>query len=156
MGTRIGKGILAGFIATIALSALMIIKTAMGMMPHLNAIKMLSTMAHGFIGTPAVPLVGWVLHFMIGSLAWGILFALLYDHIPLRSSTGKGLAFATAAWLLMMVMVMPMAGAGIFGLHLGVGAPVATLILHWVFGAVMGAAYGKLAASHPAATYTHA
>ena len=156
MGTRIGKGILAGFVATIALSALMIIKTAMSMMPHLNAIKMLSTMAHGFIGTPAVPLVGWVLHFMIGSLAWGILFALLYDHIPLRSSTGKGLAFATAAWLLMMVMVMPMAGAGIFGLHLGVGAPVATLILHWVFGAVMGAVYGKLAASHPAATYTHA
>lgn len=156
MGTRIGKGILAGFIATIALSALMIIKTTMGMMPHLNAIEMIDMMAHGLIGTPAVPLVGWLLHFMIGSLAWGILFALLFDSIPLTSPIGKGLAFATAAWLLMMVMVMPMAGAGIFGLHLGLGAPVATLVLHWVFGAVMGSVYGKLAASHPVATYTHA
>lgn len=156
MGTRIGKGIFAGFIATIALSALMIIKTMMGMMPHLNAIKMLGMMAHGFIGTPAVPLVGWLLHFMIGSLAWGILFALLFDRIPLGSPIGKGLAFATAAWLLMMIVVMPMAGAGVFGLHLGLGAPVATLVLHWVFGAVLGATYGKLAAPQPATSYTHA
>lgn len=157
MGTHIGKGIFAGFIATLALSVLMVLKGMMGMMPDLNAIKMLTTMAHGFIGTPAVPLVGWLLHFMIGSLAWGILFALLFEHIPGTSSTTKGLMFGTAAWLLMMVMVMPMAGAGLFGLHLGIGAPIATLMLHWVFGAVLGAVYGKSAATRRlTVTHTHA
>lgn len=156
MDARLGKGILAGFVATIALSALMVMKGLMGMMPNLNAIKMLSMMAHGFMGTPMVPLIGWLLHFMIGSLAWGILFALLFDRIPGKSPLAKGLVFSTAAWLLMMLMVMPMAGAGLFGLHLGMGAPVATLVLHWVFGAVLGAVYGKLTASHTVATYTHA
>lgn len=43
----------------------------------------------------------------------------------------------------MMVMLMPMAGAGAFGLHLGLMAPVATLILHWIYGAVLGAVYGS-------------
>ena len=39
---------------------------------------------------------------------------------------------------------MPMAGAGLFGLGLGVMAPIATLMLHWAYGAVMGATYGAL------------
>ncbi len=157
MGTHIGKGIFAGFVATLVLSALMVMKGMMGLMPDLNAIKMLTAMAHGFMGTPAVPLVGWLLHFMIGTLAWGILFALLFKRIPGSSSTAKGLAFGTAAWLLMMVMVMPMAGAGFFGLHLGIGAPVATLMLHWIFGAVLGAVYGKLLGHRRlVVTHTHA
>lgn len=145
MDTNIGKGMLAGFIATVALSAMMVLKGVMGVMPDLNAIKMLTGMAHGFMGTPVVPIVGWVLHFVIGSIVWGILFAVLIKHIPGNSPTVKGLVFGTAAWLLMMVMIMPTAGAGLFGLHLGMGAPVATLMLHWVFGAVLGAMYGGLA-----------
>jgi len=51
--------------------------------------------------------------------------------------------FASGAWLVMMVMLMPMAGAGAFGLQLGLMAPVATLILHWIYGAVLGAVYGS-------------
>lgn len=142
METNMGKGVLAGFIATVVLSAVMLLKGMMGMMPEMNAIKMLTAMAHGFMNTPAVPIVGWLLHFVIGSVVWGMLFAVLIRHIPGRSSTVKGLVFGTAAWLLMMIMVMPLAGAGLFGLQLGMGAPVATLVLHWVFGAVLGAVYG--------------
>lgn len=156
METHIGKGIISGFIATVVLSMLMVLKGMMGMMPHLNAIKMLTAMAHGYMGTPAVPVVGWLLHFMIGSLAWGILFALLFTHLPGKSATAKGLVFATGAWLLMMVLVMPLAGAGLFGRHLGLGAPIATLVLHWIFGAVLGVVYGKLLETHPVVAHTHA
>jgi hypothetical protein len=46
-----------------------------------------------------------------------------------------------AAWLGMMIIVMPMAGAGLFGMNLGIMAPVMTLVLHVVFGAVLGAVY---------------
>lgn len=41
------------------------------------------------------------------------------------------------------VMVMPMAGAGMFGMTLGMMAPVMTWGLHLVFSAVMGMTYGR-------------
>ena len=156
METHIGKGIIAGFAATVVLSALMVMKAMMGMMPDMNAIKMLTGMAHHLVATPATPVVGWLLHFMIGTLIWGYLFALLFNYLPSQSTAIKGVVFGTAAWLLMMVMVMPMAGAGLFGLHLGIGAPVATLILHWVYGAVLGTVYGKLAHFEVPTTHAHA
>jgi hypothetical protein len=37
-----------------------------------------------------------------------------------------------------------MAGAGLFGVKLGMIAPVMTLILHLIWGAVLGYTYGKL------------
>lgn len=144
MESNMGKGVIAGFVATLVLSVLMVMKAMMGVMPQMNAIAMLAGMAHRWMGTPMLPLVGWGLHFMIGSLLWGGLFAGLVKAIPGRSPLAKGLIFATAAWLLMMVLVMPMAGAGLFGLHLGFGAPVATLMLHAVYGAVLGVVYGRL------------
>jgi len=153
MQVNVPKGILAGFIATIALSVLMVLKATMGMMPQMNAIRMLAGMAHGILGMPASPIVGWIIHFIIGTLIWGILFAVLIERIPGQSATAKGLVFGTAAWVLMMVVIMPMAGAGLFGLHLGIGAPIATLILHWVYGAVLGAVYGRVGAPVHAAQH---
>jgi hypothetical protein len=41
----------------------------------------------------------------------------------------------------MMIAMMPMAGAGFFGSHLGMTAPVMTLMLHIVFGFVLGSVY---------------
>ena len=145
MKANIGNGIVAGFVATVVLSALMLVKGMMGLMPNLDVVQMLSSMAHADMGTPALPVVGWVLHFMIGSFAWGGAFAVLYARIPGDSALAKGMIFGSAAWLLMMVMVMPMAGAGFFGLSLGIMAPVATLMLHWVLGAALGLTYAKLA-----------
>ena len=37
----------------------------------------------------------------------------------------RGAIFATGAWLVMMIVMMPMAGAELFGLHLGMMAPLA-------------------------------
>ncbi len=141
---NISKSILAGFVATIVLSALMVMKMKMGLMPELNAIKMMTTMAHGMMGTPANPLVGWVMHFMIGSVLWGTSFALFGESLPGSGYVTKALFFSVLAWLLMMIMVMPMAGAGFFGLSLGMMAPVMTLILHLIYGAVLGLVYSKL------------
>ncbi len=144
---NISKSIIAGFVATIVLSVLMVMKMKMGLMPELNAIKMMTTMAHGMMGTPANPLVGWVMHFMIGSVLWGTSFALSGESLPGSSYVTKALFFSVLAWLLMMIMVMPMAGAGFFGLSLGMMAPVMTLILHLVYGTVLGLVYSKLLGS---------
>jgi len=44
----------------------------------------------------------------------------------------------------MMVAMMPMAGAGFFGMQLGMMTPVMTLVMHLVFGAVLGGVYAML------------
>lgn len=131
---RFGRGLLAGFVATIVLSGFMLIKHAMGLMPQLNVIMMISHIMR----TP--PAVGWIMHFMIGTVLWGLIYASL-NRLLVGPQWLRGVEFATGAWLLMMIMLMPVAGAGVFGLELGMTAPIATLILHWIYGAVLGAVY---------------
>jgi hypothetical protein len=134
--TNLTNGFLAGFIATIVLSVLLIAKTMMGIMPGLDVAAMLS----GMMGAPLI--VGWIAHFMIGTIAWGGGFVLLYERIPGGSALVKGIVFGVAAWLAMMILVMPMAGAGLFGMAFGIMAPMMTLVLHVIFGAVLGGVYG--------------
>ena len=141
---NVTKGVVAGLVATIVLSAIMYVKAMMGLMPELNVIGMLA----GMMKSGAM--MGWVAHFMIGAVVWGVLYALLYSRIPGGSSLVKGIVFGIGAWVIMMIAVMPMAGAGVFGMKLGMMAPVMTLMLHAIFGAVLGGVYGKLSASSAA------
>jgi hypothetical protein len=131
------KGMVAGFIATVVLSALMLIKQRMGLVPQLNPIEMLAKMAGG--STPAV---GWVPHFLIGAVVWGSLFPIFDARVPGGSHWLNGILFGIGAWILMMVLVMPMAGAGLFGMALGIVMPIATLVFHLFYGAVLGGIYG--------------
>jgi hypothetical protein len=131
------KGIVAGFVATIVLSALMITKSMMGLMPELNVIRMLASM----MGANAQA-AGWVAHILIGTVLWGTLFALVDPDLPGGSYWVKGVIFGVGAWLLMMVSIMPLGGAGLFGMNLGTIAPIMTLVLHIIFGAVLGGVYG--------------
>lgn len=136
----IGRGIAAGFVATVALSAMMLIKHSMGLMPELDPIAMITAMAGA-----SSPAVGWIGHFVIGSIFWGVGFAIVSPYLP-GPYRLRGIIFAAGAWLMMMLAVMPMAGAGLFGLGLGMMVPVATLALHVVFGLVLGGIYGLLSA----------
>jgi len=52
------RAMIAGFIATVVLSILMIGKSMMGIMPALNPVHMLSSMAHERMGMPDTPMVG--------------------------------------------------------------------------------------------------
>ncbi len=145
---KTAAGMFAGLIATIVLSAIMIMKSMMGLMPDVNAINMLTGMASSMMGTPPTPIVGWIIHFMIGVFLWGILFSLLYPNLPTSSGWSKGIVFSIGAWLLMMLIPMPTAGAGLFGLNIGMHAPMATLMLHIIFGLVLGGVYAKQRAPH--------
>lgn len=139
MASSIGRGMIAGFAATVVLSAMMVLKQSMGIMPALNPIAMMSDV----LGA-STPSVSWLMHFMIGTVLWGAGFAIV---APVLSGPYilRGVIFAGAAWLMMMVIVMPMAGSGFFGLGLGVMAPVVTLVMHVVFGLVLGGVFGLLA-----------
>ena len=86
-------GIVAGFIATVVLSILMLIKSMMGVLPALDLIAMLSGMGNRWMHLPDTPMVGWIIHFMIGTLLWGIVFALVHCH-----ADGRRRLVRHAAW----------------------------------------------------------
>jgi Family of unknown function (DUF6789) len=143
--TNVSKGIVAGLAATVVLSMIMVAKGMMGLMPGLNVIAMLSSMAG------AAPVVGWVMHFAIGILVWGLAFVGVRNILPGTTVVAKGISFGIAAWIMMMLVVMPMAGGGIFGLNLGMMAPVMTLMLHAIYGAVLGFVFSRLGSDHSVA-----
>lgn len=140
---RIGKGLVAGLAATLVLSALMVMKSMMGIMPELDLPNMLAAM----MGSPGNLALGWGAHFMIGGVGYGIAMALADGALPGDSSTAHGVLIGFIGWLVMMVALMPMAGAGFFAMRMGMMAPAMTLVLHLMFGAVLGWTYGKLHAS---------
>lgn len=149
---RVTKGFLAGAAATAVLSALMVMKAAMGLMPQLD----LPNMIAGMIGAPDTPMIGWGVHVMIGVVGYGLAIALLDTRLPGKSQVSHGVLIGLGGWVVMMVMLMPMAGAGLFAMSLGVMAPIMTLVLHLIFGGVLGWTYGRLLTRANASTHAHA
>ena len=134
---KLKNAVLASLVATVVLSAMMLIKTKMGVMPELNIIQMLA----GMMGAGAV--VGWLMHFMVG-IGYGIAFSQINQLLPSKNMVVKGILIGIAGWLVMMIALMPMMGVGMFGMKMGIMAPMMTLILHIIFGATLGFVYSKL------------
>lgn len=135
------KGIIAGLVATLALSALMIARMAAGLLPQFDPIELLANML--VMGGDRA--LGWVVHFVLGAVVWGALYALTEPYLPVQGRARRGTLFGVLAWLMVMLAVMPLAGAGVFALRMGVVAPFVTLVLHLAYGVVLGSVYGRLA-----------
>jgi len=123
---RIGNGVVAGFIATFAMSVL-------------HEPVALLTQAVGMRAPP----VGLLFHFFVGTLLWGSMFGILHDILP-GPSWLRGTIFSAGALLLVMLVVLPAVGAGWFGARCGTFAPLAIAAFHLLYGATLGLAYGKL------------
>ena len=133
------RGLLAGFTATLVVSLLMLLKQAVGFMPNVNLVMELAYA----LGRHRA-LAGWTAHFVIGVIAWGMLFV-WFDRYLRFPHWINGLFFASIVWLGVMLVVIPAAGHGLFGARgLALGTPTVTLFLHWVYGTVLGSVYGLL------------
>ena len=134
------KGIVAGLVATILLSVLMIMKSKMGIMTDVNIIAMLASKMGGN------SIMAWLAHFMIGMLGYGFTYVLVFSKLPFESIILRGIILGIAGWVAMMIAIMPMMNAGLFGLNLASGmmVPVVTLMLHIIFGAVLSFVNSKL------------
>lgn len=137
---HIGKGMAAGLVATLVLSALMVLQSMMGIAPQMNLPGMLA----GLTGAADNLLVGWIVHFLIGVVVYGVAIAWAARSGRGNSFIAQGVLIAVVGWVIMMAVLMPMAGAGLFGLGMGIGLPVMTLVLHLIYGAVLGWMYGRL------------
>lgn len=123
---RIGNGVVAGFIATLALSVLhepvMVVAEAVG---------------------ADAPVTGWLFHFFVGTLLWGGAFGFAHDYLP-GASWVRGVIFAAGAAAIVLVGIAPFTGAGLLGLELGVVAPIIVVLFHLAYGAILGAIYDRL------------
>ncbi|MCH8506076.1 MAG: hypothetical protein LAT50_17405, partial [Ectothiorhodospiraceae bacterium] len=105
---ELGRGLIAGLVATLAVSLLMIMRLSAGIMPWFNPIEIMNINAQQLLGTPSSAVVGWGIHFIVGTVIWGVLFILLAPKLPGRTYIQRGLLFGTLAWLLVMVTVFPL------------------------------------------------
>jgi hypothetical protein len=137
------KGLIAGFVGTLVLSAVMLLKVKFHLVPEeLSIMSLLGRIAGGSFAA-------WADHFIIGTLVWGLAFAGFDSVVPNVSYWLKGILFSLIAWLIMMVVFLPFVGVGFFGAKLGVLAAVVTLIQHLVYGVALGITYGLLATWAP-------
>lgn len=149
-----GRALLAGVVAWVVFTLLLEMAPAMGL-PKMNVPVMLGDM----FGMNSL-VVGWMMHFVIG-VGLIILYAYVFADLLSGPAWLRGLQFAVLPWLVMMVMLAPMLGVldpmmskmppGFFLIHMGVMAPIGSLMAHLVYGAVGGAVDGYAGAARRAA-----
>lgn len=135
------RGLIAGFIATLAILLLLILKDMVGLSYNLNTMPLLRSLSQQPNPLLISPAIGWIIHFLIFSLLWSFVFTLI---------TAKGLrhpvriyamGFCLFAWLFMMLLTMPLAGNGYFALQKDLWAPLLSLLLHLVWGWILAIVY---------------
>lgn len=137
------KGIVAGFIATLVMTILLFFKNYFGLFSDLNLVEIVNNLNSKYFSMHEYPWAPWVVHFVTGSVIYGIIFAFFNSKLT-ESTIFNGIIIGVAAWFVMMLVVFPLAGGGLFGTVLGENARVASLGLHVIYGMILGYSYGKL------------
>lgn len=143
-------GIEAGLFATLILSIIMAVKSSLNILPELNPIEILNSIIPYKEQLNLKPTAGWAIHMFIGIVIWGSAYEKLLSFLPTQNHLVKAISFSIAAWLLMMLAVMPLAGHGLFGIELGVEMKAAfiTLLFHIIYGLFLGLSYQKLSSKN--------
>ncbi len=137
---NLSRGVAAGFVATCVLSVFILAKQ---WLPQFDTVTLLDGIARGLAmdsGLP-VPFAGWLWHFVIGSLLWGWMYAVMEPIVPGRRAWQKGIYFGLMVTALVWFTVVPLAGAGAFGTRLSWTQPFVSLAQHLVYGVVLALTY---------------
>lgn len=147
-----GSAILAGLVATAVMTALMYLGKAMGMpmdMPRMLGLMFASPDHPGMVYG-----LGLAVHVMMG-VAFAVAYGLLFAALGIDPSWAWGATFGAIHGVIagvtfgMMPAMHPrmgpgeaLAAPGPFGINYGSMVPMGVLLLHVVFGAVVGWVYG--------------
>lgn len=132
MARNLKSIVVGGLTATAIMTALMLGAPMMGL-PKMPIGNMLAS----FMGIPVA--LGWVLHFIIGTILAAAYVLLLRDRLP-GPNPIKGALYSLIPFLAAQLLVMPMMGMGVFS-SLAPQAPflvMGSLIGHLVYGVVLG------------------
>ncbi|PJB69644.1 MAG: hypothetical protein CO093_09990 [Alphaproteobacteria bacterium CG_4_9_14_3_um_filter_47_13] len=147
--TKTIKGIIAGVGVTFIMSALILVKTAMHILPGIDAVLIFTNISQIYFGTGANTAYGWALFFAISGVLYGALFGGLERLWPGRTDLTKGLWFGFFVWLVAMLVFAPLAGFGWFAFNYSIQAPILSLVGHLLYGAVLGVFYAWLNQERP-------
>lgn len=139
MMSRVQKGMIAGLIATVAVSILEAVNLLAG-----RWVEPFPLFIAGMLGMPGSLAVGWIAHFVAGSVILGSLFGILCPRMPGQTPETKGIIFAVGAWAVLMVTVFLFGDPRIFRGSGGFGMVAWMLVSHAVFGIVLGNVYARL------------
>jgi len=138
---NVGKAIAGGLVGTILLTLMMRFVAPMVTGQRMDMAGKLGDM------TGMGPIAGMIMHFLVGSVIFGLIYAfVLFRFLP-GAPWLKGLLSGVIFWLGLEIVMMPMIGGGFFGSQIGgVKIVVAALIAHLVYGAALGTIAGAPAA----------
>ena len=132
---RLWSGFGWGVVATVGMSIPMIIGTASGVAPMPEPIP--KAIVTSVLGKELSILL--IILLAAGShLAYGGIWAALLSQLTDRVTIWKGLGLGVFLWLLMQVVVLPLIGWGLFGAAITPKIAAATLVLHLIYGALVG------------------
>jgi hypothetical protein len=143
------SSLLAGFGATTVHVALMAIKHRAGILPEFEPYEDLQRLLSSMTALSLESPFSWLLPYINGALILGFVFGKLFIHLPGRTPIAKGGAFGFAAWLVMSLGLLPLAGRGVFASELGLGGLPAALMfaMLMIYAIVMSLLYTWLTAS---------
>lgn len=153
MMSRVQKGLVAGFSATVAVSVVELANIygapMLGIEPWAASFpRLLSVM----LQVPDLIIVGWIAHFLVGTFVLGGAFGVLCPKLPTETPESKGILFAVGAFIVMGLTIAPAVGAlggrpvGLFFMQAGFATLVWMIATHAVYGIVLGNVYGRLVA----------
>ena len=149
-GNTFVLALLSGFVASVAMVlAFAVAFVAAVVLSHLP-IPLLATWFQGLTSNPFIDIAGPNLYaataiFFVGGLIWALLYALVFEQRVQGKAWERGVRFAMIPWLFSLLVFMPLVGGGFLGFSLGAGPLpiVGNLILHVVYGAVLGVTWGS-------------
>ena len=140
--------VLAGFIATFAMSAVLglayLLANALGdpdggqfarWMENLSENRIIDRVGDAFV-------IGLALNLVIG-IAWALLYGRFFEPMFETAGIAKGMLFALIPFAISVAVVFPLMDAGFLGSDLGAGPMpfIGNLVAHLVYGAVLGFIY---------------
>ena len=124
-----------GMLATVVMSIFMIIGIVTGVSPMPEPIPkaVVTTVVGKGLPIPLIMVLAAGNH-----LAYGGIWVALLTQVTDRVTIWKGLALGLFLWLVMQVAFLPFIGWGLFGMGITPKIAVATLVLHMIYGGLVG------------------
>lgn len=132
---RLRAGFGYGIVATIAMSVLMLLALGSGNSPMPQPVPKAVVAQFFGSGLPKPVLMALAVGLHLG---YGGVFGVVLARIACPVTIGRGLALGVGLWVLMQVAFLPFLGWGLFGMAITPKIAVATLVLHLVYGGVLG------------------
>lgn len=143
-------GVLAGLLGTFAMTVALLIAYGFARSVGDASGNIFQQWCWALVNNPVAEQTSDRMVLAIGAnLAVGLILALVYARVvePMLEGPGwrRGMLFSVIPWIFSLVIFLPLMGGGILGFDIGAGPLpiVGNLLLHLVYGAVLGAAYAE-------------